>query len=216
MRRLTDCATPGHTAQTLLILLPGAYQQPEDFVREGFVAAVRQRQLAVDVSMIELQFEHVASDQALPQIHASLIQPAQTAGYRQIWLAGISIGGYVAMAYADRYPGQVAGLLLLAPYPGNRMTTNEIIAAGGVHSWLPESIAAEDTERRNWQWLKTHARGAMPVHLAYGEDDRFADSHAMMAQVLPPAQVDHVPGDHVWPVWRQLWERFLDGRFNHE
>lgn len=214
MRSLVDCAVPGQTAHTLLILLPGAYHQPEDFVREGFIAAVRRRQLAVDVAMAELEFEHVASAQALPQIHAGLIRPAQAAGYRHIWLAGISIGGYVAMAYAERYPGEVEGLLLLAPYPGNRMTTNEIAAAGGIHGWQPQSIAAEDTERRNWQWLKTHA-GNTAVHLAYGEDDRFAASHALMAQALPPAQVDHVPGDHVWPVWRLLWERFLEREFGH-
>lgn len=215
MRVLTDCAVPGQTAHTLLILLPGAYHQPEDFMREGFVAAVRRRQLPVDIAMAELQFELVASAQALPQIHAGLVQPAQAAGYRHIWLAGISIGGYVAIAYAERYPGQVHGLLLLAPYPGNRMTTNEIAAAGGIHGWQPGTIDAEDTERRNWRWLKTHAAD-MPVQLAYGEHDRFAASHALMAQALPPAQVDRVAGEHVWPVWRQLWERFLEREFGHD
>ena len=44
----------------------------------------------------------------------------------------------------------------------------------------------------------------------------FAASHALMAQALPPAQVDRVAGDHAWPVWRQLWERFLEREFGHD
>ncbi len=213
MRHLTDLANPGHHAQTLVILLPGAYQQPEDFVREGFVSAVCQRQLPLDLAMVELSFAHIADQSALPDIHTSLIQPAQAAGYQHIWLAGISIGGYVAMAYADRYPSQLAGMCLIAPYPGNRMTTGEISYAGGIQAWMPDSVPEADTERRNWYWLKTHAKTGIQVHLAYGEDDRFAGGHAMMAQALPSTHVDHIPGDHAWPVWQQLWHNFLDRRF---
>lgn len=219
MRHLTDLAQPGQHADTLVILLPGAYHQPEDFIKEGFVQAVRQRQLAIDLIMAELSFSHIADQRALPEIHNSLIQPALTAGYQNIWLAGISIGAYVAMSYAGRYPGQLTGLLLLAPYPGNRMTTGEIAYAGGIQAWAPDAIHDEDTERHNWHWLKTHANATeietcpIEVHLGYGEDDRFAESHLMMAQALPVARVNKVPGGHVWPVWQQLWHNFLDKRF---
>ncbi len=214
MRYLADLAQPGQHADTLVILLPGAYHQPEDFIKEGFVQAVRQRQLAIDLIMAELSFSHIADQSALPKIHSKLIQPAIAAGYQNIWLAGISIGGYVAMAYAGRYPAQLAGVLLLAPYPGNRMTTGEITCAGGIQAWTPDAIPDEDTERHNWHWLKTHANAAdIEVHLSYGEDDRFAESHLMMAQALPPARVDKIPGDHIWPVWQQLWHNFLDKRF---
>jgi len=215
MRYLTDLAQPGQHADTLLILLPGAYHQPEDFIKEGFVQAVRQRQLAVDLIMAELSFSQIADQSALPEIHNSLIQPAIAAGYKNIWLAGISIGAYVAMAYAGRYPDQLlAGLLLLAPYPGNRMPTGEVAFAGGIQAWAPDAIPDEDTERHNWYWLKTHANSKdIEVHLGYGEQDRFAESHLMMAQALPAIRVDKVPGDHVWPVWQELWHTFLDKRF---
>jgi enterochelin esterase-like enzyme len=218
MRHLTDLAQPGQHAGTLVILLPGAYHQPEDFIKEGFVKAVRQRRLAIDLIMAELSFSHVAEQSALPKIHNILIEPAITAGYENIWL-GISIGGYLAMAYADRYPAQLAGVLLLAPYPGNRMTTGEIAYTGGIHAWTPDVIPDEDTERHNWHWLKTHAKAAdtevcpIEVHFGYGEDDRFAESHLMMAQALPAARVDKISGGHVWPVWQQLWHNSLDKEF---
>lgn len=214
MRHLTDLTQPGQQADTLVILLPGAYQQPEDFIEQGFVQAVRKRRLAIDLIMAELLFSQIADQSALPEIYNSLIKPAQAAGYKNIWLAGISIGAYVAMAYAGRYPNQLAGLLLLAPYPGNRMTTGEIAFAGGIKAWAPDAIPDEDTERGNWYWLKTYASVTnTEVHLGYGEDDRFAESHLMMAQALPAIHVDKIAGDHVWPVWQQLWHNFLDKRF---
>jgi len=214
IRHLIDLAQPGQYADTLVILLPGAYHQPEDFIKQGFVQAVRQRQLAIDLIMAELAFSQIADQSVLPKIDSSLIQPAIATGYQNIWLAGISIGGYVAMAYAGSYPEQLAGLLLLAPYPGNRMTTGEIAYAGGLRAWAPDAIPDADTERHHWHWLKTYGNTKdIEIHLGYGEDDRFAESHLMMAQALPANRVDKIPGDHVWPVWQQLWHNFLDKRF---
>lgn len=204
-------------ATTLIILLPGAYQQPEDFIEQGFVSALQERALSIDLIMTELSFSHIADRTALTEIHNDLIQPAITAAYKNIWLAGISVGGYVAIAYSNRYPAQLAGLLLLAPYPGNRITTGEIASAGGIKAWSPAYIAEDDTELSNWNWLKTHADCTdIEVYLGYGENDRFADGHLMMAQALPKNRVDRIAGEHTWPVWQQLWCNFLDTRFAEE
>lgn len=211
MHSVKHLAQTERQAETLVILLPGALHGPEDFLREGFADAVQARGLAIDLQFAELQFEQVAGEQALPQLHTELVEPALTAGYSQLWLAGISIGGYVAMSYADRYPGHVHGLLLMAPYPGNRMTTGEIAKAGGLAGWQPGELVEDDTERRNWQWLKSQQ--GTEIHLGYGTEDRFADGHAMMAAVIPQAHVNRVPGGHDWPAWRMLWQNFLDRRF---
>lgn len=223
MRHLIDLANADKKANTLIILLPGANHLPEDFITQGFVSAVRQRQLDIDLVMPELAFDQIADQTVLLKIHDSVMQPYATLGYQSVWMAGISIGAYVAIAYAHRYPNQVSGLLLLAPYPGNRITTSEIALAGGVKVWAPTAIADDDTERGNWYWLKNHAdttnvntthSNTTEVHLGYGADDRFAEGIAMMAQVLPDKHVDRISGDHVWPVWHQLWHNFLDKRFN--
>ncbi len=217
MRQLSYLAQPRQHAETLVILLPGAYHLPEDFIKEGFVTAVQERQLPIDLMMAELSFHHIADQTALTEIDTHLIQPALSKGYKNIWLAGISIGGYVTIAYANRYPAKLAGLLLLAPYPGNRITTGEIAQAGGIMEWLPEAVADDDTELGNWRWLKANANAKdIEIHLGYGEDDRFAKSHFMMAQALPVAHVDRISGGHVWPVWLCLWHNFLDKRFVKE
>jgi enterochelin esterase-like enzyme len=218
MRHIIDLANVGKRTNTLIILLPGANHLPENFITQGFVNTVRQRQLNIDLVMPELAFDQIADQTVLREIHDTVMQPYAALGYQSIWIAGISIGGYVAIAYAHRYPEQVNGLLLLAPYPGNRITTSEIALAGGVKAWTPNAIADDDTERGNWYWLKsltdTSKINAAEVHLGYGEDDRFAEGIAMMAQILPEEYVDEIPGGHVWPVWQQLWQNFLDKRFN--
>ena len=204
-------AHPSHRADTLVILLPGALHGPQDFVREGYADDVQARGLTLDLQFAALEFEHVASEQALPELRDDLLKPAIEDGYRSIWLAGISIGGYVAMRFADRFPGYVQGLFLMAPYPGNRMITNEIARSGGLAAWQPRTLAGDDAERGNWRWLQRP--GKVEVHLGYGSEDRFATAHGMMAQALPAEHVDQVGGGHDWSAWRMLWERFLDRRF---
>jgi pimeloyl-ACP methyl ester carboxylesterase len=215
MRSVRHTAHPSRPAETLIILLPGALHGPQDFLREGYAEALQARGLLLDLQLAELEFEHVANEQALPALRDELLQPALESGYRSIWLAGISIGGYVAMRFADRFPGLVHGLFLMAPYPGNRMTTNEIAAAGGLAAWQPGTVTEDDAERGNWRWLQQP--GNVEVHLGYGSEDRYAAAYAMMAEALPADRVDRVAGGHDWPAWRTLWARFLDRRFggNH-
>lgn len=212
MDSVADFAQAGRRAGSLMVLLPGACHGPNDFIAAGFVEAVRQRDFAIDIVMPVLEFEHVAQESAVDELYEDILAPAAR-HYRDLWLAGISIGGYVAMACAQRHPHLARGLLLIAPYPGNRVTTNEIRDAGGLAAWSPAELAEHDTERRNWHWLKTLAETKPEVHLAYGNDDRFALSHAMMAAVLPPSHVLQTPGGHDWPAWRRLWDQFLDSRF---
>jgi pimeloyl-ACP methyl ester carboxylesterase len=218
MRHLIDLADAGKKANTLIILLPGANHLPEDFIAQGFVSAVRQRQLDIDLVMPELAFDQIADETVLRRMHDTVMQPYAALGYPNIWIAGISIGGYVAIAYVHRYAAQLKGLLLLAPYLGNRITTGEIASAGGVEAWAPSTISDDDIERGNWNWLKNHVSGThrntTEIYLGFGQDDRFAGSIAMVASILPAEYVDKIPGDHVWSVWQQLWHNFLDKRFS--
>jgi pimeloyl-ACP methyl ester carboxylesterase len=144
-----------------------------------------------------------------------VVLPARALGCRSIWLGGISLGGFVAIAYAERYPREVDGLCLFAPYLGNHIVTGEIERANGVEGWTPGEVAEDDDERRIWRFIKEHRWRPSPLHLGFGKDDRFAASHRLMATALAPESVDRVPGGHEWPAWRRLWQNFLDTRFGH-
>lgn len=205
-------------APTRVLLLPAAYTTPEDFLREGFVRAARDRRLAVDLVFVELTLPHLTDRTILRRLRHEIVLPARALGCRSIWLGGISLGGFIAMAYAARFRQEIDGLCLLAPYLGNHIVIGEIERANGLDGWTPGDLAEDDDERRIWQFIKeqrrrTAARPTSGLHLGFGSEDRFADSHRLMAAALAPGSVDVVPGGHEWPAWRRLWENFLDTRF---
>jgi len=217
MRTRAEPAQEGAMAATHAMLLPAAYTGPDDFIEAGFATAARERALSLDLAFVDLNLTHLTDRTLLRRLRHEIILPARAIGERTIWLCGISLGGFVALAYAERYPEEIDGVCVLAPYLGNRIVTGEIAAAGGVGSWEPGELAADDDERHIWRFIKTlgapaRASNPLPVHLGFGSEDRFADSHRMMAAALQPEMVDVQPGGHDWPVWRQLWENFLDAR----
>jgi pimeloyl-ACP methyl ester carboxylesterase len=196
-------------AANLMVLLPGAYMQPEDFAAAGFFTALSARRLPYDLLAVDLDLEAISAGTALPALQAEILAPARRRGYAKIWLGGISLGGLLALGHNADTPGSVDGLCLLAPYPGSRLTTNAIARAGGLASWqaTPEELA--DPEFRVWRWLQKPPAD-LPVFVGYGSEDRFAAGMQQIADCFPPSARHAIPGGHEWPVWQLLWEHFLD------
>ena len=212
MELLHDDRACAQQAPVLLVLLPGANMAPAEMQAEGMVEALRRRQLAVDVVIAGAGLEYVYDGSILERLRDDVIAPYRARGYRRLWLAGISLGGFVAMGYAMRNPGQVEGIVALAPYLGRRTLVQEVADAGGALRWQASAQprGADDVDHALWQWLATRPAGTPALHLGYGSDDRFAQGHALLAALLPPAQVQTVPGGHDWQPWRRLWSDWLD------
>ena|SRR5579871_2082889 len=210
MRTIIESARNGTVAARRMIFLPAAFTGPEDFLKADFVGAVRKRALEIDLVFTDMKVQHLSDRTLLRRLRHELVLPARAEGCLSVWLCGISLGGYVALAYAERYGGEIDGLCLLAPYLGNHIVTSEIQRARGVVAWQPGELAQDDDERRLWRFIKHHREHSVRLYLGFGEKDRFAYSHRMMADALAAGQVATVPGGHEWPVWRQLWEDFLD------
>src|SRR3982074_1973611 len=115
MRAIFEPAQAGTVAPTRVLLLPAAYTGPEEFLREGFVRAARERVLPVDLVFVELRLQHLTDRTILRRLRHEVVLPARALGCRSIWIGGISLGGFIAIAYAERYPDEVDGLCLLAP-----------------------------------------------------------------------------------------------------
>jgi pimeloyl-ACP methyl ester carboxylesterase len=216
MRTRCEQAQAGVTASTRVLFLPAAYTGPEDFVQAGFVSAVRERELPLDLVFAELNPQHLTDRTILRRVRHELVLPARALGCTSIWICGISLGGFIGLAYAERYTSEIDGLCLLAPYLGNHMITGEIERANGVAGWQPGELAPDDDERRVWRFIKSQVNQPVSVRLGYGREDRFAGSHRMMAAALSPQAVQVIPGGHEWPVWSRLWGDFLDSQFNHQ
>jgi pimeloyl-ACP methyl ester carboxylesterase len=195
-----------------MVWLPGAYHAAQDFLTAGFAEAVHARQLALDLTFVDLELEHVGDRGALRRLRSDVVLPARAAGV-SVWLGGISLGGLFALDYAALHPDELDGLCLLAPYLGNRMLTAEIAQAPGLAAWQPGELAETDEERRIWRYIKTRRAGSRPLYLGFGQDDRFSPAHELLAATLPPDSVDVIAGGHDWSTWLRLWENFLDSRF---
>jgi pimeloyl-ACP methyl ester carboxylesterase len=199
-------------APLVLALLPGAHMSPDEMQREGLVAAVRSAGLVADVALAGLTLEHVYERSAFDRLRNAVFAPGGAAAGRRVWLAGISLGGFLALVYAMRNPGQVEGIVAIAPYLGTAKTVQALQRAGSPRAWAertPPSTAADDIDDRLWRWLVVSPAGAPPVHLGYGAQDRFAPAHRLLAGLLPPERVQVVPGGHDWAPWRTLWADWL-------
>jgi pimeloyl-ACP methyl ester carboxylesterase len=211
MRSILKLAEPGSMAPTQMVWLPGAYHSAQDFLDAGFAAAVLKRQLPLDLRFVDLEMQHLDDREPLERLRDEIVLPARRSGV-SVWLAGISLGGLGALDYASCHPDEFDGLCLLAPYLGNRMLLNEIAAAAGLEGWEPGVLAQADAERRIWRYLKLRV-DSRPLYLGYGQDDRFAAAHDLLAKRLPAVAVDVIGGGHEWRTWIKLWENFLDSRF---
>jgi pimeloyl-ACP methyl ester carboxylesterase len=141
-----------------------------------------------------------------------VIAPLRARGYRRIWLAGISLGGFVAIGYAMRHPGEVEGLVTLAPYLGRRPLVQAVSEATSPAAWRQSAQPreADDFDHELWMWLTRRPADTPPLYMGYGTEDRFAQGHQTLASLLPAGHADTVAGGHDWAPWQQLWERWLD------
>ncbi len=145
------------------------------------------------------------------RLHDEAIAPIR-AGGAQVWLAGISLGGLGALLYGKAHPDAVAGILLLSPFIGTRGAVAQVIRAGGFDAWQPSEGEAATREHRLLQWLKAYRSDdpAWPdIYLGYGENDRFAASYRLLADILPAERVVTAAGGHDWETWTVLWDRLL-------
>ncbi len=217
---------PGDVAERiLLIMLPGARDLPQDLVQQGFVRAIRARNLPVDVIAVDGHLGYYLEQQITSRLSDDIIAPARAKGYRRIWLAGISLGGMGSLLYARARPGEIEGLILLAPYLGNRGLVAQVTEAGGFAEWRPESALLPTPgdsfadEVAMLAWLKDYRHdvaGVPKIYLGYGANDRFAPASRLLAQRLPNERVEAIAGGHDWATWIALWNRLLDrGIFIH-
>ena len=195
--------------KVLVVLLPGARSVAGDFVKYGFgEAAAEALGGRADVVAVDLHRGYYEANSAAKLLHYEVIAPAKRRGYREVWLAGVSLGGFGSVMYDLRYPGTLDRLILMAAFLGEEEPVAEV-KTSGLTAWEPGEIAREDFSRRFWKGVK-EAKGleAGRVFVGYGDSDRFAGDNAFFASTLGlDARV--VPGGHTWKPWKKLWPLLL-------
>ncbi|MFK7985102.1 MAG: alpha/beta hydrolase [Sandaracinaceae bacterium] len=214
---------PG-TSSCLLVFLPGIGDRAESFDREGFVEEAQRADVGCDLALVDAHFTYYLYQNVVRRVANDVLVDAR-ARYDNIWLVGISIGGYGAMLTARAHPELVDGVILLAPMigvpPREDNATEEVLAAGGLRAWpgvegeIPRPRHLLREPRIVWDWLhdtvvNPGARGRLV--LGYGTEDRRVPSYALLGDALPRDAVYRTSGAHDWPTWRALWAQMVRTR----
>ena len=195
-------------AQRLVVVLPGRADNLGALRRSGMPEAIQAAWPDADVLLAELTLGYYMQGRAPERLHAEVIAPARArGGYREIWLAGASMGGMGVLMYDRLHPGEMDGLVLLAPYLGDAKQLREIGDAGGVAQWQagdPQTTDPDAWQRVLWQHiqrLSQNPKQARRVWLAYGDRDRLREAMPLLIPALPQDQVLVREGGHTWAVW---------------
>lgn len=175
-------------SRCLVIFLPGRGDTPEHFVRNGFPEDLRRAGSRCALRAVDSHLGYFFERTITGRLREDVIAPARAQGFEEIWLVGISLGGFGALLYEKEHPGEIAGIVAIASYLGDR-------------EQFPDF----------WTWLEGYGpdAGRTPLFLAYGERDRFAGVNGRLADRLPAGHVFRVRGRHTWATWRRAWDAFL-------
>lgn len=204
-------AQPDGRGRRLFIFLPGRRDRASDFVRHGFIAMTQSRIPSLDCVAVDATIGYYFDASVADRLQAEIIEPARRLGYREIWLVGVSMGGLGAFFHEREYPGEVNGLILLAPFLGNDLKLfAEIDTAGGAITWARGQPAPAarghqgEFQRELWRFLgrmQSDQQPQLQIWLAYGDADRLVPGIERLKALIPAEHVFKLKGGHTWEVW---------------
>jgi len=201
----------------LVVVLPGRGDDFEDLTRTGMAEAVQKSWPEADVLLAGAVLGYYSDGRIAERLHDQVIGPARSRGYREIWLSGPSMGGMGALLYELRYPHDVTGLVLYAPFLGPPSLVRSVAEAGGPAGWdpgpTPQAVDKDNYPHELWRLVKSwrDPEEARRIWLACGNQDRFIDAARLIAPLLPPEQFVELPGGHEWAVWNAAAARIFSG-----
>lgn len=204
----TQAFTGAQPARVLIVVLPGRWDDVQDMADAGVAEVIRLAWPEADVILTGASMAYYTDGGLATRLHEEVILPARQRGYQEIWMTGASMGGMGTLLYERQYPGELQGLVLLAPYLGGRAILKEITEVGGIAQWrpgpVPETMDRSNYQEELWRYLQTwlqRPEQGQRVWLAYGADDRLRDAVPVIAPLLSKEQILLRPGGHTWDVW---------------
>lgn len=199
----------------LVVMLPGRGDDLQSMKHKDVASIIQQSWPDADVILTGLTMPFYREGRAAQRLHDEIIEPARSAGAKEIWLMGISLGGMGCVLYEHEYPGQTQGLLLLSPYLGDQAIQTKIRDAGGLQAWQPgpqQALNSKTFQHELWRTLKDvseNSSRAKDVWLIYGADEPFREPIELVTPWLPPDHSIMLEGNHNWDLWVPAMTRLL-------
>lgn len=197
-----------HDADTLVIVLPGRRDDLASLRGSGIADVFARHWPRAEVVLAEATLAYYVAGGLADRLHREVVAPAKARGIERVWLVGASLGGFGAIRYADEHPGEVEGLVLLAPYLGDAALQRGIAARGGLIAHDPgvpeRPVTRDNVDTETWKTLARWARdrdSAPRIWVAYGREDPFAAAAPLMRELAGDARVIVREGGHAWRVW---------------
>jgi pimeloyl-ACP methyl ester carboxylesterase len=204
-------------AEILFILLPGMGSRADDFLKHGFIRQLQTSGVKADAILVDAYLGYYLKRNIIVRLQEDVILPARERGYENIWMMGISMGGFGTILYAKEHPGVLKGMILLAPFLGEEEIIEEIQEAGGLLKWTPKvPLTDENYQEVIWDWLKAYSRpdNNLPrLLLGFGREDSFFAANSLLGDVLPQGQVYLQTGRHDWQTWNRIFYSMLTDHF---
>lgn len=197
-------------AERLFVLLPGRRSPPEDFRENRVEEAIARLAGPAEIVAVDAHLGYYLSRKFVETMAEDLLVPARRAGFGEIWIVGVSLGGGGALAILRKRPDLVDGAILLAPFLGGDAVIERVRKYGAAIGLAPPPLEPNDMFFEEiWEWIERPEPPRAPILLAFGRGDRLAPSHRLLATLLPPGRVVEVEGGHDWRAWRTGAEELL-------
>lgn len=198
--------------EKLLVVLRGMGGSEKSFAKHGFIAALQQQYPEFDVVAPNAHFGYYRKRSITQRLSADIIDPAIAEGYEEIWLAGVSLGGFGGLVYLRCCEEKITGVVLISPFSGTRSlhdAVNAYLDGKQVPPWVGAD-KSEDSLLGLWQWIveNKHILNSDRVWLGYGDEDKLP-GHALLARLIPDEQVSKLSGGHKVDVFMRIWDDIL-------
>jgi pimeloyl-ACP methyl ester carboxylesterase len=210
-------ATEASDDRSLIVVLPGFGSDAEALDKHKIGDAVHKNWPQADVLLTSATFTYYKHRNIVSRLEEDVIAPARKAGYKKIWLAGASVGGMGVLFYEHEHPGEMDGLVLLAPWLGSSDTLDQIRKAGGVRNWnpgpVPETVDDDNYQQELWRVVKNWSEdsaSAARVWLICGTDDRLLPTARLLASAIPSSHyIELQDGSHNWDTFVAATDKII-------
>ncbi len=199
--------------QNLLIILRGRGGSHHDFEKNGIIEEVRKRNLPFDIVVPAAHFGYYRTETLPERLKHDIIDPARAKGYRNIWLAGFSMGGLGSLFTIRSYPNAVNGVILVSPFLGWSSILNQVDEAGGVSHWSMPKEKEGQWQYDIWAWIRDYdtAKDRYPeIFLGFAADDSMTgNGPILLSHSLKSENHFSVPGNHDYETFKVIWRRHM-------